>query len=84
MCYTNGPLVEKNNNNAMPMSLISNIIEEVGPHVDSISLTNWGEPFCDPHLPEILAAVARFPQVTLIFQTNGTLLDSRHLAPLKA
>ena len=82
MCFTNGPLSEKKPE-FMPMPLFDRIMDEVGPHIESISLTNWGEPFADPRLPEILEKIARFPNAALIFQTNGTLLDPKHLALLK-
>lgn len=83
MCYAHGPGVAEPAAGVMPQAVFERIVREVGPHVQAISLTNWGEPFLDPLLPERLAVLRDYPEVELQFQTNGTLLDPRHLSALR-
>ncbi|MDR3671591.1 MAG: radical SAM protein [Holophaga sp.] len=83
MCYAHGPFVEKPPSGVMPQATFERIVREAGPQVKAISLTNWGEPFLDPLLAERLAVIRDFPQVELQFQTNGTLLDRKHLSMLR-
>jgi MoaA/NifB/PqqE/SkfB family radical SAM enzyme len=85
MCYAHGPFLTDvaKTSRTMTQPLFEQLVEEVGPHVEAISLTNFGEPFCDAKLPERLAVIRKFPKVVLILQTNGTLLDLEHLELLK-
>jgi MoaA/NifB/PqqE/SkfB family radical SAM enzyme len=82
MCYAHGPLVTPATGE-MPQPLFRRIVDEVAPHAEIISFTNFGEPWCDPRISERLAVLARHPGVALMFQTNGTLLDRDHLELLR-
>ena len=82
MCYAHGPLLTPAEG-YMPQPLFCRIVDEVAPHAEIISFTNFGEPWCDPRLPERFAPLASHPGVTLMFQTNGTLLDRDRLELLR-
>ena len=83
MCYAHGPFVSPERPRVMTIELFERIVSEVGPHIRSLSLTNWGEPFIDPLLRQRLEVLRRFPHVAIQFQTNGTLLDRAHLQALE-
>lgn len=65
----------------MPLSLIDQLLDEIGSYLISVNLFNWGEPFVNPHIAEI---VERIHARGIFTQISSNLSVSRQSALLDA
>ena len=56
----------------MDPALFRKILDEVGPYTFTLLLWDWGEPFVNPHVYDMIA-YAKSKQVKVISSTNGHL-----------
>lgn len=63
----------------MSLENYKKIIEEVGDYLSSINLWNWGEPFLNKDVCEMIG-LARAKQIEVCVNTNGTFLNDEKLA----
>jgi len=69
---------------AMDIALLERLLAEVGPYLLTASLWGWGESLLHPRLSEVLAAVRRYPVVSLLSTNGQNLNDERVIAALLA
>ena len=65
----------------MPHDLVNGILDQAAAMGDATILLTGGEPFCYPHLEEVLKGCQR-RNLACKIATNGTLLDDAHVAML--
>jgi radical SAM protein with 4Fe4S-binding SPASM domain len=63
----------------MDPALFRKVIDQAGPYAFTLQLWDWGEPFVNPHIYEMIA-YARAKGVKVISSTNGHLLARREHA----
>jgi radical SAM protein with 4Fe4S-binding SPASM domain len=63
----------------MPVGLFQQLIREIGDHLFLIFLWDWGEPFMNPHLCEMIES-AKEKSIKVVVSTNGHLLANPELA----
>jgi radical SAM protein with 4Fe4S-binding SPASM domain len=63
----------------MPLGLFQQLIREIGDHLFLILLWDWGEPFMNPHLCEMIE-FAKERNIKVVVSTNGHLLKNPELA----
>lgn len=66
---------------SMPLSVVDDVLEEVGDYLISVNLFNWGEPFVNPQIAEI---VERIHARGIFTQISSNLSVSRQAAILDA
>lgn len=66
----------KKNPGIMELENFKKIIDENADYLCHITLWNWGEPFLNPKLPEIIA-YARMKKIYVVTSTNGHFLDEK-------
>ena len=71
--YDNG---EQRTKQFLKMSVLKKIMEEIGDNLESIDFYNWGEPFLNPDLPEMLRYIKICsPKIHLIVSTNASVVS---------
>ena len=74
VCPTGGGAIDRKRCSISPF-LFEKFMEEMSPHLLTMSLWAWGEPLLHPQLREILRIAAKYPVVSFL-STNGQNLNN--------